>query len=186
MWQITAKLLSEGSSSVLSNSTLITRIYFPRVYFPGAVALTSLVDLFFNVGALLLLMLWYNYLPLPSVVAVPVLLVIAYAFSFGLSLWFAALHVFYRDVGVLVPFLTQVGFFLSPLIYPVSVIPVEYQALYYLNPMAVAIEGFRWALLGSTAPPLEGWVIGSVVAIVTLISGYIHFRQREGLFADVI
>ena len=130
-------------------------IYFPRVYFPGAVALTSLVDLFFNVGALLLLMLWYNYLPLPSVVAVPVLLVIAYAFSFGLSLWFAALHVFYRDVGVLVPFLTQVGFFLSPLIYPVSVIPVEYQALYYLNPMAVAIEGFRWALLGH-GPAAQG------------------------------
>ena len=186
VWQIVSKLLSEGSTSLLANATLVTRIYFPRVYFPLAVALSSLVDFFFSSIALLVLMLFFGFLPGPQMIAVPLILVIVYAAGLGLTLWFAALDVAYRDVGVVVPFVTQVGFFISPIIYPASIVPVEYQPLYYLNPFALGVEAFRWATLNTPAPPAFAWVIGTVVAAVLLISGYIFFRQREGTFADVI
>jgi lipopolysaccharide transport system permease protein len=96
------------------------------------------------------------------------------------------LSVAYRDVTVLLPFLIQVGFFISPIIYPASLVPGEFQALYYLNPMALAITGFRWSLLGTPMPPLEGWIVGSLVTVVLLVSGYVFFRRGEDTFADVI
>ena len=88
--------------------------------------------------------------------------------------------------GVIVPFFIQVGFFVSPIIYPASIVPAQFQPLYYLNPFALGIEAFRWATLNTPAPPWFAWVIGTVVAVVLLVSGYIFFRQREGTFADVI
>ena len=186
VWQVTAKMLSEGSSSVLANAALVTRIYFPRVYFPGAVALSSVVDLFFNFVALLLMMFWFGYVPGPAVAVLPLILLIVYAASLGISLWLAALNVAYRDVAQLIPFITQVGFFVSPLIYPASIVPEQYQLLYFANPMALAITGFRWAMLGTPAPSPGAWVIGSVVAALLLATGYVFFRQREGTFADRI
>src|SRR6187200_1271377 len=149
VWQIISKQLAEGSGSVLANSTLVTRIYFPRVYFPVSVALSSVVDFGFNLIALAVLMLYYGWLPATQIVLVPFILVLVYAASLGLTLWLAALDVAYRDVSVLVPFLVQVGFFLAPIIYPSSIVPPEYQAIYFLNPFALGIEAFRWAVLGT-------------------------------------
>ncbi len=183
VWQITSKLLAEGSTSLLANSTLVTRIYFPRVYFPIAVALSSMVDFFFNSIALLVLMLFFGFLPGPQMIAVPVILVIIYAASLGLALWFSALNVAYRDVGVIVPFVIQVGFFVSPIIYPASIVPAQYQPLYYLNPFALGIEAFRWATLNTPAPPaLHGssgqWSRSSCWSPVTSSSGSAKAHSR--------
>jgi lipopolysaccharide transport system permease protein len=186
LWQVTSKLMSEGSNSVVANTALVTRIYFPRVYFPTAVALSSMVDLLFNSVALVLLMIYFGSAPGAEIVALPLILAIVYATSLGLALWLSALNVAFRDVTVLVPFIAQVGFFLSPIIYPASIVPAEYQTLYFANPMALAIEAFRWSLLGTPAPPLSGWIVGSLVAVLLLFSGYVFFRQREGTFSDVI
>ncbi len=186
LWQVTAKLLSEGSQSLIANSVLVTRIFFPRVYLPGAVALSSLVDFIFNLIALALLLVIYGYGLRPAMLALPLILLIVYAASLGLSLWFSALNVAYRDVAVLVPFITQVGFFLSPIIYPATIVPPSVQAFYFLNPMGLGITAFRWALLGTPNAPLEGWIAGSVMAGLLLASGYLFFRRREGTFADVI
>jgi lipopolysaccharide transport system permease protein len=186
VWQIISKQLAEGSGSVLANSTLVTRIYFPRVYFPVSVALSSVVDFGFNLIALAVLMLYYGWLPAAQIVLVPFILVLVYAASLGLTLWLAALDVAYRDVSVLVPFLVQVGFFLAPIIYPASIVPPEYQAIYFLNPFALGIEAFRWAVLGTPVPPDVGWIAGTAVGALLFISGYIFFRQREDTFADVI
>jgi lipopolysaccharide transport system permease protein len=186
LWQVTAKLLSEGSNSLLSNAVLVTRIYFPRIYMPAAVALSTLVDLTFNSIALLLLMLYFGYLPTAQIVLVPLILVIVYAASLGLAFFFSALNVAFRDVSVLVPFITQIGFFLSPLIYPASLVPEQYHLFYFLNPMALAITAFRSVLLDTPAPAPDSWLVGSAMAALLLISGYIFFRKREGTFADLI
>ena len=186
LWQVTAKLLSEGSNSLLANAALVTRIYFPRVYFPAAVALSSTLDMVFNSLALVLLMIFYAVVPGPQVLALPLILAITYAASLGAAFWLSALNVAFRDVGVLVPFLTQVGFFLSPIIYPASLVPTEFHAIYYANPMAIAIDAFRWALLNTPPPPIVGWIVGTISAALLLVSGYVFFRQREGTFADVI
>jgi lipopolysaccharide transport system permease protein len=164
----------------------VTRIYFPRVYFPAAVALSSMVDFFFSFVALLVLMFVFGFVPGVTVLALPMILVVVYAASMGLALFFSALNVSYRDVGVLVPFVTQVGFFLSPIIYPASIVPLEFHTIYFANPFALGIETFRWALFGTPAPPIEGMLLGSVVAVLMLFGGYVFFRQREGTFADVI
>jgi lipopolysaccharide transport system permease protein len=186
VWQVTMKLLAEGGNSLLANASLVTRIYFPRAYFPGAVALSTMVDLIFTGTALALLMAWFGIIPGPAIVAVPVVLAITYTASLGLALWFSALNVYYRDVAVLLPFIIQVGFFLSPIIYSASLVPEEFRVFYFLNPMAVAITGMRGSLLGTPMPPFEGWIAGSAVAVLLLVSGYVFFRRREGTFADVI
>jgi lipopolysaccharide transport system permease protein len=186
IWQITAKLLAEGSNTLIANSVLLTRIFFPRVYFPAAVALSSLVDLFFNGIALLLLLLYFGFIPDQSVLAIPMILAIVYAASLGLSMWFAALNVAYRDVGVLLPFIVQVGFFVSPIIYPATIVPPQYLTLYFLNPIALGISAFRWAVVGTPSPPLEAWIAGTGMAILLLVSGYLFFRKREGTFADML
>jgi lipopolysaccharide transport system permease protein len=171
---------------VIANSTLVTRIYFPRVYFPVAVALSSVVDLFFNLIALGVLMAFFGYVPGPAIVALPLILTIIYLASLGLALWFSALNVAHRDIAVIVPFITQVGFFVSPIIYPASIVPAELQPLYFLNPFALGIEAFRWSLLGTPPPPTAGWLVASATAVGLLITGYVYFRRREGTFADVI
>jgi lipopolysaccharide transport system permease protein len=186
IWQVMAKMLSEGSNSVLANTALVTRIYFPRVYFPVSVALSTLVDLFFALLALGVLMLYFGFIPGAAVLALPLVLVVIYASALGVTLWLSALNVAYRDVAVLVPFITQVGFFLSPIIYPASIVPAQFQLLYFLNPMALGIEGFRWALLHTPAPSLAAWVVSCASATLLLASGYVFFRKREGTFADLI
>lgn len=186
LWQVTAKLLGEGSNSILANAMLVRRIYFPRIYFPAAVGLSTLVDLAFTSVALVLLMAWYGFVPGLTLLALPLILVLTYAASLGLVFFFAALNVSFRDVAVLLPFITQVGFFVSPIIYPASLVPAEYHALYFMNPFALGIEAFRWALLGTPMPGPEAWLAGTTVAVLLLVGGYVFFRRREPTFADML
>ncbi len=157
VWQVVAKVMTEGTGSVVANSALVNRVYFPRVYFPFAVALATFVDLFFNLVALTVLMALYRIVPAITVVLVPVLILIAYATSLGVVLWLSALNVAFRDVTVLLPVIVQAWFFITPVIYSASIVPPAWYWLYYLNPMALVVTGIRWALF-DTPPrrPLRG------------------------------
>lgn len=183
---VMSKILSEGSQAIITNSALVDRVYFPRIYLPAAVAFSSLVDLAANGVALAVLLVLYGIVPTWGVVLLPWLLLVGLGTALGLSLWLGALNVAYRDVQVILPVLTQVWFFATPIIYPADLVPPEWQSLYYLNPAALTITGVRWAVTGTGAPPPEAWVLGTVVGAVILVTGYIFFRQRQATFADVV
>jgi lipopolysaccharide transport system permease protein len=185
-WQIVARALSEGSASVVSNSALVNKVYIPRVYFPLAASLSSLVDFLFGTVALVVLLLLFQITPGWQVVLVPVLVAIALMAGLGISLWLSALNAAYRDVAQLLPSLTQMWFFATPIIYPSAIVPPAYRALYYINPMALVVDGFRWAFAGTPAPPPIAWLLGTGVAITFLVTGYLYFRHREPGFADVV
>jgi lipopolysaccharide transport system permease protein len=186
IWQFAAKVLGEGSNSVAANSALITRVYLPRIFFPLSVVLAGLVDVLFTGVALLVVMALYGLLPQPTIVFVPVLVAIAAAAALGAAFWLSSLSVTYRDVSVLLPVLTQLWFFATPVIYSVDVVSKDLLGLYFLNPMALVVTGMRWAILGLPAPPPEAWFLGTSVALAMLVSGFLVFRHRESTFADVI
>jgi lipopolysaccharide transport system permease protein len=186
IWQVVGKVLNEGSLSVVGNSGLVNKIYFPRAYFPIASALGSLVDLAFGLLALGVLLVIYRIVPGWPIVLVPVLVAIALLAALGVSFWLSALNVSYRDVAQLLPFLTQVWMFISPIIYSGQLIPPEFRHLYWLNPIALVVDGLRWAIAGTVAPPLDEWLEGVLVAAVMLASGYVFFRHREPGFSDTV
>ena len=186
IWQVVSKILSEGTSSVVANGALVNRVYFPRVYFPLSVAVASLVDLAVNGIALAVLMLVYGFVPGVAIITLPILIAVAYATALGLAMVLSALNVAYRDVGVMLPLLTQIWFFITPLIYASTIIPERFQWLYYLNPMALVVTGMRWALLGTPAAPWFAWPEGIVISLLALGGGYLVFRRRETAFADIV
>jgi lipopolysaccharide transport system permease protein len=186
IWQMVAKILNEGSVSVVANADLVGRVYFPRAYFPISIALASLVDLFFGLVALTILLIYYGIAPGISVVTVPLFIAIAWAAGLGVALWLSALNVAYRDVTQLLPFMTQLWMFASPIIYPASIVPAQFLALYYLNPIALVVTGFRWAFAGAAPPSGAAWLIGTAVTLILLVSGYVFFRKREMTFADAV
>jgi lipopolysaccharide transport system permease protein len=186
IWLPTVKTLNEGTISIVANIQLVTRIYLPRAFLPLSVAISTLVDLAFTFVALMLILLRFGYLPTLTALAMPIFILVAYVAVIGLTFWLSALNTTYRDVQVMLPFLAQVWFFSSPLLYPAEVIPAEFQPLYYLNPMALAMTGSRWALAGSPAPPDFGWILGITSSLVILASGYLFFHRRETTFSDVL
>lgn len=186
IWHFAAKVLGEGSNSVVANTALVTRVYLPRTLFPISVVLAALVDLVFTGLALLCVMALFGVAPQPTVVLVPVLVAIAAATVLGAAFWLSSVSVAYKDVPVLLPVLTQMWFFATPVIYSVDLVSPELLGWYYLNPMALVVTGMRWAILGLPSPPPEAWVTGVGVAVALLVSGYLVFRQRESTFADVI
>jgi lipopolysaccharide transport system permease protein len=183
-WRTFNKVVSEGGNSISGNGPLVQRIYLPRVFLPLSVTVASVVDLVFLVGALLLLLLVYGIVPGPGVLALPLILAILYAASLGVAFFFSAIMPRYRDMDILTPLIIQTWFWMSPVIYPAVLVPPEYRALYFLNPLAVCIEGLRWAFTQTPAPPLEAWFLGGAVAAIMLVGGYVYFRRREPVVAD--
>jgi lipopolysaccharide transport system permease protein len=185
LWQMALRVLSEGSNSVSANAALLNRVYFPRAYFPISTALTSLLDLLFGLLALAALMLWFGVPLGPEVAATPIFIAVGLASALGIAFWLSALNARYHDVAVMLPFLTQLWFFSSPIFYPSTIIPEQFQLLYALNPMVLAVDGMRWSLVGGH--PLGTWEwVGLVSAAVLLISGYLFFRSRETTLADYL
>ena len=186
IWQVIAKVLNEGSLSVVANGGLVNKIYFPRAYFPISSAIGSLVDLAFGFLALAGLLVIFRIVPGWPIILVPVLVAIALAAVVGVSFWLAALNVTYRDVAQLLPFLTQLWFFMSPIIYSGQLVPPEVRPLFWLNPITLTVDGLRWAIGGTAPPPGQEWIEGIAVAAVLICTGYIFFRQREPSFADTV
>ncbi len=185
-WHMTSRILNEGSASVVNNGTLLNRVYFPRVYFPLSAVFASLVDFIFGLFPLALLLAFFHISLTANVVFVPMYVALASLTGLGVALWLSSLNASYRDVTQMLPAITQAWFFLTPIIYPATLVPPQYRDIYALNPMVTVVEGLRWAFAGTVPPTIDGIVIGFSVAITLLVSGYLVFRQREPTFADVV
>ncbi len=185
-WNLFAYALMQSSTSLVAGRELLTKLYFPRLLMPFASVLSGVVD--FSIGMLILLaMMAFNGLaPTSAVLLMPLLIVLALSAALAVGLWLSALNVMYRDVRYLVPFLTQVWMFLSPVAYRATDVPAQWRDLYGLNPMAGVVEGFRWALLGTAPPPGEMLGVSIVATILLLASGLFYFRKMERIFADVV
>ena len=171
---------------MVTEGGLIKKVYFPRLIIPIASTFINLVD--FAVGLLMLIgmMLWYQVVPPWTFIFLPLFIVIALATALSVSMWLSALNVKYRDVASVVPLVTQLWMFASPVLYPASLVPEPLRFYYGLNPMAGVIEGFRWAVLGNAAPDWGMVAISLLVVITLLVGGVIFFRRVERTFADLI
>lgn len=186
MWQFVAQSFQQASASVVFEAHLVTRIYFPRMLLLLAPIGAALFDLMCVFGLLVCFMVWYRVAPGMGALAFIPALLLAAATVFGLSLWLAALYVRYRDVGQLLPFLTQIWMYLSPVIYPLSLLPPKYEPLYALNPIVVAVQTSRWAFAGGIPPSPYMVGISVAVAACLVVSGLWFFRRHEGTFADIV
>lgn len=187
-WSFFAGALGGSANSLVGNSRLIKKIYFPRLVIPIALSAGSFVEFALSFVVLIVLMLVFGFVPTINVIFLPIFLLIAYITALGVGLWLSALNVHFRDVRFAVPFLIQTWLFLTPVIYPITAIEnPTVRAIYNLNPMSGVVEGFRWALLGEYAPPEIGALVASTIgAVVVLITGVFIFRRMEKTFADVV
>lgn len=184
-WTYFANALTDSSNSLIGNSNMISKVYFPRMILPLSSVLAKLVD--FGIAMLLLfaLMVWYGVFPNATIVALPLLILLMMITAAGLGMWFTAMAIQYRDVSYAMNFIVQLLMYAAPVVYPSSLIPEQYQLFYALNPMVGVIEGFRAALLGTRPMPWDFIGVGSLVALGLLVSGAIYFRFKERIFADV-
>ena len=185
-WTLFSKALQDASRSLVANSHMITKIYFPRMVLPLASVLAGLVDFLIAFVVLIAMMFFYKITPTANVWMLPVFLILALITAVGVGLWLSALNVLYRDINYILPFLTQFWMFLTPIAYPASMVPDKFQVLYALNPMTGVVEGFRWALLGSGQPPGTMTLVSGLVAIFLLVSGMVYFKRMERQFADMV
>lgn len=184
-WGYFAGSLSSVGSSVVGNSHLITKVYFPRLVVPLASVLGGLVDFAIAFVVLIGMMWYYHIQPTWAILLLPLFLLLALFTALGVGLWFSALNVEYRDARFLLPFVIHIWQVATPVVYPSSLLSEPWRTLYGLNPMVGVIEAFRWALLGSQPPgPLLGVSVGIVALLV--LSGLFYFRRMEKSFADII
>jgi lipopolysaccharide transport system permease protein len=175
-----------ASESLVSNSNLIRKVYFPRLIAPVAAVLGGLVDFGVAFGVLIIMMAAYGFAPPIQVLLVPLFLLLAFITALGIGLWFAGLNAKYRDIRYTMGFIMNVTLFLTPVAYPAGLIHEPWRTLYSLNPMVGVVEGFRWGLLGTDAVSGPMVLASSVVALALLISGAFSFRRLERTFADVV
>jgi lipopolysaccharide transport system permease protein len=185
-WTFFSQGLSQSANSLVGSQNLITKVYFPRLAIPIATVLAGLVDFALAFLVLLGMMPFYRVAPGPAVSVLPGLLLLALVTALGAGLWLSALNVQYRDVRYAVPFLTQLWLFVTPIAYPSSLLGEPWRTVYGLNPMAGVVEGFRWALLGTAAPPASLLAASTVAALALLASGAFYFRRMERTFADIV
>ena len=185
-WQLFAHAVMESGNSLVNNQHLITKVYFPRLLVPLAAVTAGLVDFGIAFVILLAMMAGFHLMPTGAIVLLPAFVVLALAAALAVGLWLSALNVQYRDVRHTLPFLTQCWLFLTPVVYPSTLVPGAWRMLYGLNPMAGVVEGFRWALLGTARAP-GPWLLVSVAMVgALLVSGLYYFRRMERTFADVV
>ena len=182
-WELFSVALVHASQSLVQSSNMITKIYFPRIILPLASVLSGLVDFLIAFVVLLGMMLYYKITPTAAVWTLPLFLLLALVTGLGVSLWLSAMNVMYRDINYILPFLNQLWMYITPIVYSSTLVPVEWQYVYAINPMAGVVQGFRWALLGTNPPGPMLWV-SVAVAIGLLISGMFYFRRMEHIFAD--
>lgn len=186
-WQFFSSALSECSSSLISNSNLISKVYFPRLVVPTSAVIVSFIDFLISGTILLGLMACYNFVPSWRIITLPIFILIAFGAAMGGGLWLAALNVQYRDFRYIVPFIVQFGLYISPVGFSSSIVPEEWRLLYSINPMVCVIDGFRWSLLeNGSIFYWPGFAVSSILVVLMLVSGIMHFRRMERTFADVI
>ena len=186
-WQFCANSLSEASQSLIVNTNLVSKVYFPRLIIPAGAVITSLVDLFISAALLAILMLWFHFLPDWRLLALPFFTLMAFFAALGPGLLLTALNVKFRDFRYVVPFIVQFGLFISPVGFSSDVIPPQWRLLYSLNPVVGVIDGFRWAICRGALPIyVPGFVLSMLVITLFLLLGIWYFRRTERTFADVV
>lgn len=189
-WNYFASSINKSSTSLVMNTNLVTKVYFPRMVIPISSVLSGLVDFGFGFLVLMGLMIYFRLPPSWTIVFLPAFLFLAMLTALGFGFWLSALNVRYRDINYLVPYIVQIWMYLTPVIYSVTLIPEQYRFLLALNPMTAVVGGFRWALLGpylaSAQAPGSILLFSFLITLVVLISGAVFFRRTERTFADVI
>ena len=186
-WQFFSNSLSGASNSLVTNVNLISKVYFPRLIVPAGAIITSFVDFGISGVIIIGLMVYYRFVPSWHIVTLPVFIAIAFAAAIGPGLWLTALNVKYRDFRYLVPFIVQMGLYVSPVGFSSSIVPAKWRLLYSVNPMVSVIDGFRWAILGGTTRFYwPGFILSLGLVSALLVSGIWYFRKVEKTFADVI
>jgi lipopolysaccharide transport system permease protein len=186
-WQFFASAMSQCSGSLIANANLLSKVYFPRLIVPTSAIIVSFVDFLISGMILLGLMAWYNFVPDWRILTLPAFIIIVFLASLGVGLWLASLSVEYRDFSHIVPFIIQLGLYVSPVGFISQVVPKEWRLLYSINPMVGVIDGFRWAILrGQSEMYIPGFLLSIVVVALILGSGIWFFRKMERTFADVI
>jgi lipopolysaccharide transport system permease protein len=186
-WQFFSTSLTESSNSLISNSNLISKIYFPRLIVPAGSVITSFVDFLISGVLMVVLMVCYQWVPDWRILCLPSFVVLAFAAAMGPGLWLAALNVKYRDFRYIVPFITQLGLYVSPVGFSSRIVPEKWRLLYSLNPMVGVIDGFRWAILRGETPFYWPGILASILVTGLLCgSGIWYFRRVERTFADII
>jgi lipopolysaccharide transport system permease protein len=185
-WQFFSSSLTEASNSLIGNTNLITKVYFPRLIIPASAVITSFVDFAISFGLLVLMMIGYQYTPSWQIVFLPIFLLLAFMTSFGVSLYLTALNVKYRDFRYIIPFIVQFGLYVSPVGFSSTIVPDQWRFLYACNPMVSVIDGFRWCILGEANLQWDMLAISMVVTALFLVIGIRYFRKTEKSFADNI
>lgn len=185
-WTFFASALTRSGNSLIYDANLISKVYFPRLIIPIAAVISMLIDFVIAFVILIAMMLFYGIVPSMLIFSLPVFALLAFITALGLGLWLSALNVKYRDIAYVIPFLVQFWLFITPVLYPITIIPKNWQFIYSLNPMVGVIEGFRWALLGQQNIPFILLLLSSLVVLAVFISGLFYFRRMEYEFADVV
>ena len=185
-WTYFSNALTDSTTSLVQNSALITKVYFPRIILPLSSILSKLVDFTIALGLVIGLLVWYKTVPNVGVAVIPLLVLLMILTAAGLGIWMASLAIQYRDIKYALTFIIQMLMFASPVVYPLNMVPERYQILYSLNPMVGVIEGFRSAFLATNPMPWNLIGIGFCVAIALLVAGTFYFRRNEESFADVV
>lgn len=186
-WFLFSSILSGASTSMVANAALIGKVYFPRIIVPSAAGVVALVDFGVNFVLLVLLMLWYGFLPSWHMIFLPFFVVLAILASLGPSLFMTAMNVKYRDCRYIIQFVVQFGIYVSPVGFSSSVVSAKWRFWYSLNPVVGLIDGFRWCVLGGqSAIYWPGFLLSLVIVILFLWLGFVYFRRTEKTFADLI
>lgn len=185
-WTYFSQAMSTGANSLVGSTSLITKVYFPRLFVPLSAVTVPLVDLALAFSVLAGLLAWHGIVPGIEVVTLPAFVLLALVTALGVSLLLSALTVRYRDVPFALPFLTQVWLYATPVVYPLSIVPEKWRWVFSLNPLAGVVDGFRWALLERSAPDPEVLAVSVASALVLAAGGLVYFQRVERYFADVI
>ena len=186
-WSFFATSLGEASNSLISNANLISKVYFPRIIMPTASVVTAFIDFLISFVILILLMLYYKFLPGLNILLLPLFILMALLASLGPGLWITALNVKYRDFRYIIPFVVQFGLYVSPVGFSSNVIPEKWRLLYSINPMVGVIDGFRWCILGGESRIYwPGFVLSTIIVVFFIWLGVSKFRKTEKTFADLI
>jgi lipopolysaccharide transport system permease protein len=185
-WNFFVSGTTSASDSVVSGQALVSRVYFPRLILPAASMLSWFVDLLIGIILLFGMMAVFGIAPSLTVLLAPLFLILAYFTALGVGTWLSALNVAYRDVKYAVPFMMQLWMFATPVVYPAVLVPERFQWIYWLNPMAGVVEGFRWSMLGGPAPSSRLVLTSVGITLALTVTGVAYFKNTERYFADVI
>ena len=185
-WQLFTQALTHSSNSLVDNADVLTKVYFPRLILPFSTVIAGLVDFAIAFVVMVGMMVYYDILPGWAVITLPLFILIAVVAALSVGLWLSALNVKYRDIRYTLPFLAQLWLFITPVAYPSSLVPPQWQAVYCLNPMVCVVDGFRWALLGKPLPAGPMIFVSLATTAVLLIGGLFYFKRMEKTFADII